>query len=114
MGQENRDKVLNLVTETRPSQPNKSVRRVVSIQVIAIYVQATHRIRRVVLCRHWLEANPYGVSEIYRSAHLGLSTAKRSCRCGWENDQAKGLNAHGGTWIMGTMKPGVSGVCEPT
>lgn len=52
MGQENRDKVLNLVTETQPSQPNKSVRRVVSIQVIAIYVQATHRIRRVVLCRH--------------------------------------------------------------
>lgn len=50
MGQENRDKVLNLVTETRPSQPNKSVRRVVSIQEIAIYVQPTHTIRRVVLC----------------------------------------------------------------
>lgn len=50
MGQENRDKVLNLVTETRPSQPNKSVRRIVSIQEIAIYVQATHTIRRVVLC----------------------------------------------------------------
>lgn len=52
MGQENRDKVLNLVTETQPSQPNKSVRRIVSIQEIAIYVQPTHTIRRVVLCRH--------------------------------------------------------------
>lgn len=50
MGQENRDKVLNLVTETQPSQPNKSVRRIVSIQEIAIYVQPTHTIRRVVLC----------------------------------------------------------------
>lgn len=48
MGQDKRDKVLNLVTETRPSQPNKSVRRVVSIQEIAIYVQPTHTIRRVV------------------------------------------------------------------
>lgn len=48
MGQENRDKVLNLVTETRPSQPNKSVRRVVLIQEIAIYLQPTHTIRRVV------------------------------------------------------------------
>lgn len=48
MGQENRDKVLNLVTETRPSQPNKSVRRIVSIQEIVIYVQPTHTIRRVV------------------------------------------------------------------
>lgn len=48
MGQENRDKVLNLVTETRPSQPNKSVQRIVSIQEIAIYVQPTHTIRRVV------------------------------------------------------------------
>ncbi len=50
MGQENRDKVLNLVTETRPSQPNKSVRRIMSIQEIAIYVQPTHTICRVVLC----------------------------------------------------------------
>ncbi|SFW32951.1 hypothetical protein SAMN03159511_2405 [Pseudomonas sp. NFACC19-2] len=48
MGQENRDKVLSLVTETRPSQPNKSVRRIVSIQGIVIYVQPTHTIRRVV------------------------------------------------------------------
>ena len=46
MGQENRDKVLSLVTETRPSQPNKSVRRIVSIQGIVIYVQPTHTIRR--------------------------------------------------------------------
>ncbi|SDD43513.1 hypothetical protein SAMN05216576_11668 [Ectopseudomonas chengduensis] len=50
MGQENRDKVLNLVTETQPSQPNKSVRSIASIQAIAIYVQPTHTIRRVVLC----------------------------------------------------------------
>ncbi|RAR36573.1 hypothetical protein DP092_09985 [Pseudomonas sp. MDMC224] len=50
MGQENRDKVLNLVTETQPSQPNKSVRSIVSIQEIAIYVQPTHTIRCVVLC----------------------------------------------------------------
>ncbi len=50
MGQENRDKVLNLVTETQPSQPNKSVRSIASIQEIAIYVQPTHTIRRVVLC----------------------------------------------------------------
>ncbi|PIA71395.1 hypothetical protein CDR19_15055 [Ectopseudomonas toyotomiensis] len=48
MGQENRDKVLSLVTETQPSQPNKSVRRIVSIQGIVIYVQPTHTIRRVV------------------------------------------------------------------
>jgi hypothetical protein len=87
MGQENRDKVLNLVTETQPSQPNKSVRSIVSIQEIAIYVQPTHTIRCVVLCcvvqtLTRSEANPYGISEIYRSTHLGLSSAKRSCRCG--------------------------------
>lgn len=82
MGQENRDKVLNLVTETRPSQPNKSVQRIVSIQEIAIYVQPTHTIRCVVQTLTRSEANPYGISEIYRSTHLGLSSAKRSCRCG--------------------------------
>lgn len=94
MGQENRDKVLSLVTETRPSQPNKSVRRIVSIQGIVIYVQPTHTIRRV-------------VQTLTRSEPIW-----RRCRCGCERSQGPWEPMD--QWTMGTMKPGVSSVWEPT